>query len=281
VTGSQLPGAAAGFHAAAGIYDTTGTEFFTILAAKLVEAARIQPGARVLDVGCGKGAATLPAARAAGPGGLVTALDGSPDMLARAELSARQAGAGGISWLHADAEDPPLPSGSQDVVIASSVIQFLGKPQRAARRWLALLAPGGTLAISWGLSQDPAWIPVMAIFDAAVPAPHPGFEKHLRRPPFDSPGTMSRFLAGAGYTDVTTYVQPVTSSYSSPAQWWEATRGQAPYVISWRYIPDGAMNHARSEAFALLERMREGDGTIRRTLRFGLTIARRPRAPAG
>jgi SAM-dependent methyltransferase len=281
VTGSQFPGAAAGFHAAAGSYDTTGTEFFTILAVKLVEAARIQPGATVLDVGCGKGAATIPAAQAAGAAGRVTALDGSPDMLACAELAARQAGVSGISWLHADAEDPPLPSGSQDAVIASSVIQFLGRPQRAVRRWLALLAPGGTLAISWGLSQDPAWVPVMALFDAAVPAPHPGFEKHLRRPPFDSPAAMSRFLAGAGYTDVTTYVQPIASSYSSPAQWWEATRGQAPYVISWRHIPDSTVHHVRSEAFALLERMREGDGTIRRTLRFGLTIARRPRAPAG
>lgn len=276
----QLPGAAAGFHSAAGVYDTTGTEFFGHLATALVESARIAPGARVLDAGCGAGAATLPAARAAGPGGVVTGLDGSPDMLARAGLAARAAGLERIRWLQADAEDPPLPSGSLDVIVSSSVIQFLDSPRQAARRWLALLASGGTLAVSWGLAQDPEWVPVMDAFDRRVPGPHPGFEQFLRRPPFDAPASMGRFLSGTGYTDVTTVVLQVTSVYTSPGQWWEATRGQAPYVISWRHIPAGALADAQAEAAGLLERLRDGDGMIRRTLQFGLTTARRPRTLA-
>jgi ubiquinone/menaquinone biosynthesis C-methylase UbiE len=276
MTGGPLPGAAAAFDAAADCYDATGTEFFTILAATLVRAAGIRPGDRVLDAGCGKGAATIPSARAAGPRGRVTALDGSPDMLAGAERAARQAGLDGIRWLHADAEDPPLPPGSLDVILASSVIQFLATPRRAARHWLALLAPGGTLAISWGLAQDPAWLPVMAVFDAAVPAPHPAFERFLRRPPFDSPAAMSRFLIGIGYTAVTTGIQPITSVYTNPRQWWDATRGQAPYLISWQHIPPDALHAAKAEAFALLESMRGPDATIRRTLQFGLTTARAP-----
>ena len=60
---------AAGFAAAADGYDATGTEFFQQMGEHLVAQAGIRPGAVVLDIGCGKGAATLPAARAAGPMG--------------------------------------------------------------------------------------------------------------------------------------------------------------------------------------------------------------------
>ena len=66
-----LPGAVkhqviAGFTQAAARYDTGGTEFFTDMGTRLVDQAQIRPGALVLDVGCGKGAVTLPAARLAG-----------------------------------------------------------------------------------------------------------------------------------------------------------------------------------------------------------------------
>ena len=61
--------AAEGFAAAAEAYDSTGTEFFRRMGEHLVAQAGIAPGAIVLDIGCGKGAVTIPAARAAGPGG--------------------------------------------------------------------------------------------------------------------------------------------------------------------------------------------------------------------
>jgi O-methyltransferase / aklanonic acid methyltransferase len=58
---------AAGFAGIADSYGTTGGEFFLQIARRLVDIAGILPGERVLDIGCGKGAATIPAAMAAGP----------------------------------------------------------------------------------------------------------------------------------------------------------------------------------------------------------------------
>ena len=81
-----LPGAVkhqviAGFTRAAARYDTGGTEFFTAIGRRLVDLAGVHAGARVLDVGCGKGAVTLPAARLAGKGGHVTGIDLAGPML--------------------------------------------------------------------------------------------------------------------------------------------------------------------------------------------------------
>src|SRR5712691_1401072 len=53
-------------------------------AAYLVALIGIPPGARVLDVGTGTGAAARVAAEAAGVGGLVVGIDPAPPMLAQA-----------------------------------------------------------------------------------------------------------------------------------------------------------------------------------------------------
>ena len=55
---------------------------------RLSTAAALQPGERVLDVGCGNGAGSLEAARAVRPGGAVTGVDLSAPML---ELARRRA----------------------------------------------------------------------------------------------------------------------------------------------------------------------------------------------
>lgn len=55
-----------GFTIAAGGYDADGSEFFQQAGAWLVDTVGIPAGAWVLDVDCGKGAASLPAARAGG-----------------------------------------------------------------------------------------------------------------------------------------------------------------------------------------------------------------------
>jgi SAM-dependent methyltransferase len=269
---------AAGFDGAAGVYDTTGTEFFGELAARLVRAAGIRPGERVADLGCGKGAAALLAAAEVGPAGHVTGIDTSPGMLAAARAAAGERGLGTVVFRLGNAVTPPLPSRSVHVVMASSVLQFLPSPLDAAGRWARLLAPGGRLAISWGMAQDPRWLPVMETLDDAVPAPHPGIEQHLRRPPFGSPEALHRMLGEAGFSRLRTFPGQITSEYRTVEQWWDAARGQAPWVVSWRHIPAAELPTVRARAFALIERLRDSDGLIRRTLTFGCTIGRGPGA---
>jgi ubiquinone/menaquinone biosynthesis C-methylase UbiE len=264
-----------GFTQAADAYDATGVEFFRQTGARLAGMAGLAAGMRALDVGCGKGAVTIPAAEAVGPSGHVTGIDLADPMLKYAAAEARRRGLRNVTFRRGDAEDPPFPGGVFDAVLVSNVIQFLPRPADAARRYRALLAPGGVLALSWSLSQDPRWVPVMAAVDAHVPDGTQGFEPFLRRKPFNSEAEMMKMLAGCRYTDISITTEDVTTRFASMDQWWAGCQSQAPWAVSWRHIPDH--DAARQAAFRILETLRDDtDGTFTRVLRFGYATARNP-----
>jgi len=271
-----------GFAAAADGYDSTGTEFFTVMGEHLVAHAQIPAGAWVLDVGCGKGAVSIPAARAAGPDGHVTGIDLAPMMLAYAEDRARAAGLANVAFREGDAEDPGTDPGwgpaSFDVVLAGNVIQFLPRPAHAVRHWHTLLTPTGRLAVSWSLAEDPRWVPVIAAFDTRLPADQPGFAAMLRRSAFASVEAFESTLTGCGFRTPATVVHRVTMTYRTPAHWWQAASSQGPWAVAWRHLPAAQLQAAKGEAFALLEELRGPDGSLTRTLTFACTSARRGRS---
>jgi SAM-dependent methyltransferase len=266
-----------GFAAAADEYDATGTEFFGVMGEHLVAQADIRPGAVVLDIGCGKGAVTLPAgaARAAGPGGQVTGIDLAVPMLDHARRATEQGGLAMVTFGLGDTADPPFPAGSFDVVLAGNLAQFLPSPMTEIARWGSLLTGGGTLAFSWNLAEDPYWVPVLAVFDAAMPPGVTGFAAMLRRRPFGSVEDVQGLLAASGYQPITTRVHTVALTYRTPQQWWAAARSQGPWAACWRHIPPGRLDAAQRDAFALLDERREPDGTIGRTMLFAWTTGRK------
>ena len=254
MTTRALPGAPAevtgevvrGFAEAAGSYDAQGTEFFGPMAEWLVARAGISAGATVLDLGCGKGAVTLAAARAAEPGGHVTGIDLAGPMLKHARAAARKARQRNVAFQPGDAEDPrPFGPGTFDAIVAGYLIQFLPRPAHGARAWQRLLKPGGVLALTWGAAQDPRWAPAMAAVDAHVPDGMPGFEAFFRRPPFYDIAMVDQMLAGCGYEQVTTVTREVTTVYDTPEQWWATCLSQAPGAVAWRHIPEDRLPAAR------------------------------------
>jgi ubiquinone/menaquinone biosynthesis C-methylase UbiE len=117
------------------------------LAGDLVEAARLSPGDRVLDVACGTGVVARLAAERVHPDGFVTGLDVNPGMLAVAGSVAAGTGAP-IDWRQGSAEATGLPDGAYDAVLCQLGLQFFSDLPAALREQRRLLASGGRLATS-------------------------------------------------------------------------------------------------------------------------------------
>jgi SAM-dependent methyltransferase len=81
----------------------------------IVERTAIEPGMSVLDVACGTGNATIPAART---GARVAGLDFSPALLAIARERAADAMVD-VEWIEGEAEQLPFEDGSFDRVIST------------------------------------------------------------------------------------------------------------------------------------------------------------------
>ena len=260
------------FEEAAPRYDSSGAQFAGPVADRLVGLAAPRPGDQVLDVGCGAGAITVRCARAVSPGGRVTGIDLSEGMLRRTAAEAAARGFGNVITRPGDASRPPFAPASFDAVLASLVLYLLPDAGIALRNWLEVLKPGGTLGFSWGIRPDPRWSPVFSTVDAFAKGAG-GFESYVRR--LGSPDDLTAQLAACGYTGVAVTTQTVEVRYTGPRQWWQASWAEAPR-LAWQYIPDADRDTARRAAFALMEPMREPDGTLVRHVGMAFATALRP-----
>ncbi|MEV4639964.1 methyltransferase domain-containing protein [Actinoplanes sp. NPDC049548] len=256
------------FDEAAATYDAVGVDFFTPMGAELVRRAAIRPGEHVLDVGCGRGAVLVPAARAAGPQGRVTGIDLSPAMVGLTSRST--AGLPGVTVALGDAQDPSFPPASFDVVTAGLVLFFLPDPLAALSAYRRLLKPGGRLAFSSFAGYDPHYPRAMKALAryAAGPVespPDPGI--------FKDEGTIGAALAESGYQPVSSGEHVVISHFRDVDHWmrWVGSHGGRRLV---RRIPAESLADAAAAAAAELEPARTPDGRLQLTTTIRITVAR-------
>src|SRR3954452_2978944 len=110
----------------------------------VVDRAGVEPGMEVLDVACGTGNATLPAART---GARVTGLDFAPGLLEIARERAADAMVE-IDFVEGDAQRLPFPDASFDRVLSTFGHMFAPDHRRTADEMKRVLRPGGAIAVA-------------------------------------------------------------------------------------------------------------------------------------
>jgi ubiquinone/menaquinone biosynthesis C-methylase UbiE len=108
----------------------------------------VVPGERVLDIGCGSGAATRTLARRVVPGGRVVGLDASAALLKVARELAEEAGLGeSIEFKVGDGRALPFPDASFDCVLAATTLSHVPDPERALAEMVRVTRPGGRVGV--------------------------------------------------------------------------------------------------------------------------------------
>ena len=114
---------------------------------KALRAAGIEPGQQVLEVGCGPGFFTIPAAGIVGEGGHVYALDINPLAVERVRQKIEEKGLTNVKAILADAAETGLPDQSFDLIFLFGFMRPIGDLRDILAELHRLLKPAGVLSV--------------------------------------------------------------------------------------------------------------------------------------
>ncbi len=170
----------------------------------MLQAARIGPGDRVLDIAAGAGDQTLDIAHRVGPHGRVMATDISAAILALAADNARAAGLKNVDTQVADAQALGLDGAGFDAAVCRLGLMFCEAPIDALKAFRAALRPGGRLsALVFAQAEDNPCLGIMtdtALRHAGLAARSPDRPGTLTS--LGKPGLLLSLLQSAGFVDI-------------------------------------------------------------------------------
>jgi SAM-dependent methyltransferase len=195
-------------------------------APRVVLAAQIQSGHRVLDVACGTGVLAREAASCVGSTDFVAGVDPNPGMLA---VAARLTP--GVEWHQGTAESLPYADHSFDAVVSQFGLMFFTDMHLSIREMLRVLAPAGHLAVAvWdSLENTPAYAAEVSLIERVA---GPRAADALRAPfVLGDRKKLVRLFAGAGVASVSVTTHQGMAKFSSIRSMVEADlRGRLPVM---------------------------------------------------
>jgi SAM-dependent methyltransferase len=208
------------FEVAADAYDAFMGRYSVLLAPQLADFAAVEPGQRVLDVGCGTGALVRELVERLGTD-QVAAVDPSAPF-----VSATAARYPAVDVRAASAEELPFDDDTFDAALAQLVVHFMADPVAGLREMRRVTRPGGTLvACVWDHAggQGP-----LGLFWHAARALDPGVRDESALAGARQ-GHLAELFAAAGLGAIEERTLDADLAHPTFDSWWEPfTKGVGP-----------------------------------------------------
>jgi ubiquinone/menaquinone biosynthesis C-methylase UbiE len=261
-----------GWEEVAEAYAADPLGLYDACARRLVDLIEPPPGAAVLDVGTGGGAAVVPLQQRVGPSGLVVGIDIARSMLRIAGRTAHSTATAPARVCQMDAERLGFADSSFDsVACAFSLFQFpdmrcaLAEMRRTAR-------PGGSVGLSnWG----PGYFTPVAEMQRGLFREF-GLRQILANPIAFKPDELKALLESAGLTSVELCVEQLDRSFADAQAVWDYNMSMGPFPIMLRQqLPPAQVRQLHERFLDMLNTIASPEG-IRCTFHVLYSLARRP-----
>lgn len=231
---------------------------------RLIEAARLSPGARVLDIATGVGEPAISAAKVVAPDGRVTAIDVSPAMIRLARERAEREGVNNVEFVEADAGSYGGGGGDFDAVLSRFGLMFVPRLNAALTHYRSMLRPGGRFAAATWCA--PPEVPVISLPMAIATRRFNLEPPLLAGGPFalnDAEALKARFVA-TGYENVEVDDLVADYPFASAGEYFEHVCDVAPPLIALlRQLDEAQIAELYNEIERVIgERYTRADGTI-------------------
>lgn len=205
----------------------------------IVEAARITPGLRVLDIACGTGEPAISIAALLNGTGEVIGIDLASGPLTTAQERAGKRVLTNIRFQQADAHDLPFPNESFDRITSRLGVMFFADLPRALRELHRVLKPGGRVALlAWGPMEQPYFETTIGTVLRMFPGSTVR-ESDVSMFTFGRPGLLAQKLREAGFAKVEEDFPVLPWTWpGTPADVWEYFQEvTVPFAPILRSIP--------------------------------------------
>jgi ubiquinone/menaquinone biosynthesis C-methylase UbiE len=235
----------------------------------LVQYAAPQAGMQVLDLASGTGEPGITLAQRIAPGGRVTAVDLSADLLELAARRASDKNLSNFSIQRADAHHLPFSDQTFDLATCRFGVMFFADVQQSLAELRRVLKPGTRACfVVWGSFAQPYWETTMKVVQKYAGGDYlePGGADPFR---FSAEGSLSKALRAAGFRDVEESARAVPWVWRGTAEevFEYATAVSVPFRSMLDRVPAEKWPDVRAESHAAIDRYRVGD-----EIRFGAVV---------
>ena len=223
---------------------------------KLLEMANLQPGERLIDIACGTGLVSFPAAEKVRPTGFVLATDISDEMVKICAETAIEKKISNIQFKRMDAEELDVQDEQYNVALCALGLMYVPDPIKALKEMYRVIRPGGrAVAAVWGQRDHCGWAEIFEIVDKRVATEVcPMFFNLGNR------DVLKRSFEMAGFSNVIFEKLNTILNYDTDEDACGAAFAGGPVALAYHKFPDHVKNEAHIEYLDSIKPFQQGNG---------------------
>ena len=245
-----------GWDRAASYYEQSWSRQLAPAQELLLRMAALKPGERALDIACGTGLVTFPAAMAVGPSGSVVGTDISDGMIDACRQAAAERGITNARFERMAAESLSVDDGTFDAVLCGMGMMYVTDFAGSIREMLRVTKPGGrAVSAVWGKRDRCGWAEIFSIVERRVQSDV--------CPMFFQLGTgdmQSMLFSNAGFAEVASERITTVLEYENGEEACVAAFAGGPVAMAYSRFDDETRASAHADYLQSIATFKRGTG---------------------